>query len=583
MTKLFSCFKDFHLIHLVMKRNIKYNILITVLTLTTNILFATNYYVATNGNDSNNGTSINSPFKSINYAVNLATLKGGDVVYIKSGTYYERVIMNKSGSSDQNRILIKNYDTQLPVVDGGNIFWDYVDGVDALFEIRSRYVTLDGIKVINAVAHPNSAGILVRGPSTSFVTVIRCVTNNTRTSGIAIWGRTKGNDYSGATDIRIEACDISGAVNDGYHEHLTISEGVDRYVICWNKVHDQTLGGRAPNLPIGIDSKVNVRNGKIYGNEVWNLYKANGIYVDAWDSEAYNIEIYNNIIHDVGLTGIPIGAEEGGIAHDIKVYNNLIYRAGENGLVLSRENNTLGNNTTSSTYNVSFYNNTVYGCGYYAAHVVNLKTPGCSFKNNIFSQNGFSNAITVYTENKSNIIVENNITDGVQNAYLPGMEIVLGTKNISKSPDFAYTIGNNYRLSTNSPAIDMGTDSFKPENDLDWNLRTNTGVVDIGAYEYGAKPLNDFTTETISTQNNFLKIYPNPSKEFFKITFNAKFKETYQLELINVFGKIVYSKTVNSFEGDFTEIVNTSNLMKSMYLLKLSTNKNVTVSKIIVQ
>ncbi len=448
--------------------------------------FATIYYVAIDGNNSNNGTSLNTAFRNINYAVNFPALTGGDIIYIKGGTYTERVIMTKSGTSDQSRILIKNYDATIPVIDGAGILWDYIDGVSGLFEIRSRYVTLDGIKVINCVANSNAAGILVRGPSTSFVTVIRCVTNNTRTSGIAIWGRTKGNDYSGATDIRIEACDISGAVNDGYHEHLTIAEGVDRYVICWNKVHDQTKEPKDINLPIGIDSKVNVRNGKIYGNQVYNLYKSNGIYVDAWDSEAYNIEIYNNIIHDVDNTGIPIGAEEGGVAHDIKVYNNLIYRVGQNGLVLSRENNTLGNNMTSSTYNVSFYNNTVYKCGYYAAHVLNLNTPNCSFKNNIFSQNGFSNAITVYSGNKNNVTVENNITNGVQNAYLQGMEIKLGANNISQDPQFAYADGNNFRLGAASPAINAGTNTLRPDNDLDWNSRANTGIVDIGAYEHGA-------------------------------------------------------------------------------------------------
>lgn len=544
---------------------------------------ATDYYVSTDGSDSNNGTSVNTPFKNINYAVNFAALKGGDIVYIKGGTYYERVIMNKSGTSDQSRILIKNYDNTIPVIDGTNIIWDYIDGVSGLFEIRSRYVTLDGIKVINVVANADAAGILVRGPSTSFVTVIRCVTNNTRTSGIAVWGRTTGANYSGATDIRIESCDISGAVNNGYQEHLTIAQGVDRYVVCWNKVHDQTKPAKDINLPIGIDSKINVRNGKIYGNQVYNLYKSNGIYVDAWDSEAYNIEIYNNIIHDVDFTGIPIGAEEGGTAHDIKVYNNLIYRAGHNGLVLSRENNTLGNNTTSTTYNVSFYNNTVFGCGYYAAHVLNLNTPNCSFKNNIFSQNGFSNAITVYAENKNNVAVENNITDGVQNAYLQGMEIKLGANNISRNPEFAYASGNNFRLQSTSPAINSGTNTLKPDNDLDWNSRTNTGIVDIGAYEYGATTLSNEDYISISTVSNFLKVYPNPSKDYFHVLFTSSNKKDYKLELTNLLGQVVYSEILNAFEGDFTKVVNIAHLMKGIYLLKLSDKNIKSESKIIIQ
>ncbi len=447
-------------------------------------VFGTNYYVSPSGNNSNDGLSINTAFKTINYAVNFGALTGGDIVFINEGVYNERVIMLKSGISDASRITIKNYSSIKPVIDGTGLLWDYIDGVSGLFEIRSRYVTLDGVKVINVVANADAAGILVRGPSTSFVTVIRCVTNNTRTSGIAIWGRTFEADYSGATDIRIEACDISGAVNNGYQEHLTIAQGVDRFTICWNKVHDQTLPGKEPNLPIGIDAKINIRNGKIYGNEVWNLYKANGIYVDAWDSEAYNIEIFNNIIHDVDYTGIPVGAEEGGTVHDIKVYNNLIYKVGANGLSLNQENNTLGNNKTTSIYNVSFYNNTVYGCGFYAAHVLNKNTPGCSFKNNIFSQNKWSNAITVYSENKNNLLIENNVTNGEQNAWLPGMEIALGVNNISLDPLFAWIGGNNFRLQPNSPAINAATSTLIPINDLDWTSRPSGGIADIGAYEF---------------------------------------------------------------------------------------------------
>ncbi len=599
----------------------KINVAVLLLSLFfSQYLSANTYYVATYGDNNNNGTSLSTPFRDINYAVNLPSLTGGDIIYIRSGTYTERVIMTASGTSDASRILIKNYNNEVPVMDGTSVLWDYIDGVSGLFEIRSRYVTLDGLKVINVVANDNAAGILVRGPSTSFVTVIRCVTNNTRTSGIAIWGRTNGNDYSGATDIRIEACDISGAVNDGYHEHLTIAQGVDRYVIAWNKVHDQTLPGKFPNLPIGIDSKINVRNGKIYGNEVYNLYKANGIYIDAWDSEAYNIEIYNNTIHDVDYTGIPVGAEEGGFAHDIKVYNNLIYRAGHNGLALTRENNTLGTNVVTRINNVSFYNNTVYGCGYYAAHVLNLNTPGCSFKNNIFSENGFSNAITVYSTNKNNLSVENNITHGVQNAYLPGMEIAFGANNISQNPAFAYIGGNNYRLSPNSPAVNAGTSSLAPDNDLDWTPRPSGGAIDIGAYEFNLTPLpvallNFGITKLQSNKNNLnwntaseinlkhfvleksdnssswitaatikangtnISGYINTSNKNYQYTDDTPFEGTtyYRLKIVDNDLTFKYSKIVSATNGKLSLQVYPNPAKTNVYVAGLTINEKITL------
>ncbi|HEU0150091.1 MAG TPA: hypothetical protein VFR21_24835 [Bradyrhizobium sp.] len=48
---------------------------------------AADYYVAANGKDSNSGT-INSPWKSIQYAAN--RVQAGDTVNIRGGTYVER-------------------------------------------------------------------------------------------------------------------------------------------------------------------------------------------------------------------------------------------------------------------------------------------------------------------------------------------------------------------------------------------------------------------------------------------------------------------------------------------------------------
>ena len=54
------------------------------------------YYVATNGNDGSTGSN-SSPFRTIQRGVNAA--QAGDTVVVKSGTYYERVVMPNSGTS----------------------------------------------------------------------------------------------------------------------------------------------------------------------------------------------------------------------------------------------------------------------------------------------------------------------------------------------------------------------------------------------------------------------------------------------------------------------------------------------------
>ena len=62
------------------------------------------YYVSTSGNNSNNG-SASSPWRTISYAMQ-SSLKPGDVVVVKAGTYNESVTISKGGSAAGDVTLI---------------------------------------------------------------------------------------------------------------------------------------------------------------------------------------------------------------------------------------------------------------------------------------------------------------------------------------------------------------------------------------------------------------------------------------------------------------------------------------------
>jgi hypothetical protein len=49
---------------------------------------------------------------------------------------------------------------------------------------------------------------------------------------------------------------------------------------------------------------------------------------------------------------------------------------------------------------------------------------------------------------------------------------------------FVSAAGNDYHLSSTSPAIDIGTTANAPSSDLDGNTRPRGSGIDIGAYEY---------------------------------------------------------------------------------------------------
>ena len=76
------------------------------------------YYVApssSGGSDSNNG-SIGSPFETIQYGINQLS-SGGDILYIRAGTYRETITINKTGSNG-NPITIEAYSSEEVTIDG---------------------------------------------------------------------------------------------------------------------------------------------------------------------------------------------------------------------------------------------------------------------------------------------------------------------------------------------------------------------------------------------------------------------------------------------------------------------------------
>jgi hypothetical protein len=81
-------------------------------------VWAATYYVATDGSDSNSGTSLDSPFRTIQHAVNRAV--AGDTVLVRGGTYREDVEMTTGGTADQP-INIFAYAGEIPVIKGSDV------------------------------------------------------------------------------------------------------------------------------------------------------------------------------------------------------------------------------------------------------------------------------------------------------------------------------------------------------------------------------------------------------------------------------------------------------------------------------
>ena len=131
----------------------------------------------------------------------------GDTVYIKTGTYNERVMVQNSGSLENfNTFLAYSDDTV--TIDGIGINLPYDWG--GLFNISERsYIKVFGLRVFNAGPNDNNCGILV--DESDNIIFENNYTYNTTSSGIGVWG---------CTNIIIDCNQVEPACNDGEQEYL---------------------------------------------------------------------------------------------------------------------------------------------------------------------------------------------------------------------------------------------------------------------------------------------------------------------------------------------------------------------------
>ncbi len=425
------------------------------------------YYVAPAGSDSNPGTEIK-PWKTIQKAAN--TLVAGETVYIKAGTYKERVIPKNSGKAGEF-IVYTAYPKETVTIDGKDISLPQ-DSI-GLFELANKsYIKIIGLKIINAGPNDNNAGILIS--NSNYVVIEKNYIKNTVSSGIGIWN---------SNNIIIDGNEIELACNDGEQECITVA-GTDIFEIKNNHVHH---GGHGTNGGEGIDVKDGSSNGKIYKNHVHHL-KRLGIYVDAWDKHTYNIEVFQNIVHDIPENdGFCVASESGGLLENIKIYNNIAYNNGKTGISISRN----GDAQKHPMKNIKIINNTFYnnGRGEWGGGIAvdNPDVENVVIRNNICSQN-LSFQIAVETDvSIKNISVDHNLVDG----YREYEGEIYGNEYVEGNPKFKNPSNADFHIYENSPAVDKGSYIDAPNDDFDGNPRNydkkRKTTCNIGAYEIQKK------------------------------------------------------------------------------------------------
>ena len=224
--------------------------------------YGSTYYVAVDGNDLNSGTMV-LPFASLAKANAIVT--AGDTVWIRGGVYnivdttYVRndgmsagIFLNKSGTSDDNRIHYMAYPGEQPIFDFSNLkigqAYSHIGSVDSIMYtpgilIQARYLHLKGLEFRNVPMKYNSnVGVYIARSKHIFLEQI----NSHHNKGAGFFVNEKGTGSGGGHYFL--NCDShdnydpngrqgDGENADGFGVHYQSSGDTTRFYGCrawWN-------------------------------------------------------------------------------------------------------------------------------------------------------------------------------------------------------------------------------------------------------------------------------------------------------------------------------------------------------------
>lgn len=424
-------------------------------------------YVAINGNDQNEGTK-SKPFRTLEKAASEA--KAGMTVYIRKGTYNEKLVVQHSGTKSKP-IIFSSYKKERVVLSGMNL--EDIEGHISLVTINDKnYVTINGLTIQDVktdAADETVMGIYITG-SSSHITLennhvrrIKTHAEEGNGHGIAIYGT------GPMKDINI----INNTVEDlklGSSEAVVLNGNIDGFKV------ENNLVRRSDNIGIdligyeGISTDKNadyVRNGVVKNNKVYEIssygnpaygedYGAGGIYIDG----GKNITIEKNIIYQCDI-GIEASSEHAGkYADQITIINNTIYNNIYTGISIGGYDENRG-----GTINSTISQNIIY-------------------RNDLKGLEG--GQLLLQHDTKNNVIEKNILTAGPSRLFIVNYFTTNQANKLQKNifhkeegktgswvwKDEEYTSFPDFIVASNSDAQSIYADpKFKNENKYDFRLK----------------------------------------------------------------------------------------------------------------
>jgi hypothetical protein len=441
----------------------------------------TNYYVSKNGSNSGNGSSA-SPWYSIADAIDFLSAQsgtlGGMCVNVGPGTYTESVYANAlSGSADTptGYFVLRSTTPHGAIIQLPPGSVDYTQGI---YFNNASYIVVDGFVLAgnNAAPDIDGTGIYAAGSSKT-----QCTAHHIRIfNNIAYgWGGggigTQMEDYfdeEGNVVYNTSNTSIYGTSGIGAYEPVALDSGtwststMDSASVQYHQIFRYNVAYNNAEVNIGANTH----------------YDGNGISLDTLN---------------------PNGSDYNGYTQQTLIDTNLSFDNGGGGIVTGgygASYMTVRNNTAFNNYidaqNPSTGHGDIEIAGFVSSHdnilVNNIGVHNAYAEpaNYALIDVGIGSAADENTDDKWDNNLSFNGTPGQASTSIANTTASITAANgnlLGADPLFANYLGGNFALQSTSPAINAGTTAYGVAAiDLAGNPRTNSGSVDIGAYEHTA-------------------------------------------------------------------------------------------------